>query len=904
MGARRGRPTVAIVLDGEERATLERWARRPKSSQALALRCRIVLAAAQGRTNNEIAAELRCHPATVSKWRRRFAVRRLDGLCDDPRPGPPRTIDDATVEEVIVLTLESAPVDATHWSTRSMAKAVGISPSSVHAIWGAFGLKPHLTEEFKLSPDPQFRAGRQGPRRRGAVPEPPRGRGGALRGRKDTDPGPGPHRADPAADARHAPAAHPRLPPPRHHQPVRSARHRLGQRHHVDDTTAPLRRVPEVLEPHRQRGPRAPRHPRRARQRLHPQDPCGQALARRAPPLQAPLHTHLQLLDEPRRALVLRAHHQTGSDAAPTPASNTSKTPSTPGSTTGTTTPNPSYGARPPTRYSTTSPHISNEFPKQDTSYTTSDCAGEVPIVVASDAPAQSDLYSSVTLAGVLGTDCVVLAGARGESMAADQLARLEAAGSGGFIVGGTAAVPDAKVSGFDLTRLAGTDRWHTARLVGAQALIAAGGTDTGTVEASAGAEDPTTDCTGDKPILVASDAAAQSDLYSAVTLAGVLGTDCIILTGPRDGPWPDDQMERATAALTGSALVGYIVGGEAAVPLEKFEGLNYSLTRLAGDDRWQTAQLVGGQARRFASTDDAEAQDEEAEDDGEDTITAEEFAAVSSGSNFSCALRAEGTVACWGGNNYGQLSVPSGEFIAISARAWHACGVRTDGTVECWGDDQLGQASPLSGEFTAVTSGGGHSCGLRTNGTAECWGDNSFGQSSPLSGSFTAVSAGLRHTCGVRSDGDVECWGDMSAGQLSEVVGNFTSVSAAVAGSGRQTCAVQSDEPNVVCWGHLYGEDVFGISPAEGTFTTVSTGGNHACTLGAGSIVCWGDNSVRQSSPFESARAVTGSAVIPQSGKYIAVSAGGQHTCGLVDDGRIQCWGDNSVGQSTPPTS
>ena len=125
MGARRGRPTAVIVLDGEERETLERWARRPKSSQALALRCRIVLGAAEGRYNKEIAAGLGCHPATVSKWRRRFAVRRLDGLCDDPRPGPPRTIGDAAVEEVIVLTLESAPADATHWSTRSMAKAVG-----------------------------------------------------------------------------------------------------------------------------------------------------------------------------------------------------------------------------------------------------------------------------------------------------------------------------------------------------------------------------------------------------------------------------------------------------------------------------------------------------------------------------------------------------------------------------------------------------------------------------------------------------------------------------------------------------------------------------------------------------------------------------------------------------------
>ena len=156
MGARRGQPTEAIGLSGEERETLERWARRPKSAQALALRCRIVLAAAEGRYNRDIAAELGCHPATVTKWRGRFAERRLDGLCDDPRPGPPRTIDDAKVEEVIVRTLESAPPGATHWSTRSMAAAVGISQTSVSQIWRAFGLKPHLAGEFKLSPDPQF----------------------------------------------------------------------------------------------------------------------------------------------------------------------------------------------------------------------------------------------------------------------------------------------------------------------------------------------------------------------------------------------------------------------------------------------------------------------------------------------------------------------------------------------------------------------------------------------------------------------------------------------------------------------------------------------------------------------------------------------------------------------------
>ena len=156
MGARMGRPAVAVELDGQERETLERWARRPKSSQALALRCRIVLAAAEGRYNKEIAEALGCHPATVAKWRGRFAERRLEGLADEPRPGPPRRISDEKVEEVLVRTLEGAPEGATHWSVRSMAAAAGISPWSVHRIWRAFGLKPHLTEEFRVSPDPQF----------------------------------------------------------------------------------------------------------------------------------------------------------------------------------------------------------------------------------------------------------------------------------------------------------------------------------------------------------------------------------------------------------------------------------------------------------------------------------------------------------------------------------------------------------------------------------------------------------------------------------------------------------------------------------------------------------------------------------------------------------------------------
>ena len=128
MEKQRGRKAVVIELDEEERQTLERWIRRRSTAQGLAMRSRIVLGAAEGRTNVDIAAEVGCSSNTVSKWRNRFARRGVDGLYDNPRPGPPRRIDDAKVEEVVVKTLEETPRDATHWSTRSMANAVGPVP--------------------------------------------------------------------------------------------------------------------------------------------------------------------------------------------------------------------------------------------------------------------------------------------------------------------------------------------------------------------------------------------------------------------------------------------------------------------------------------------------------------------------------------------------------------------------------------------------------------------------------------------------------------------------------------------------------------------------------------------------------------------------------------------------------
>ena len=152
----RGRPPTALTLTSEDRETLNRWTRRPKTAQALALRARIVLAAAEGRSNDAVAAELAVNAHTVGKWRRRFAEQGPDGLLDEPRPGAPRTIGDADVERVIALTLESTPRDATHWSTRSMAAATGFSQSTVSRIWRAFALAPHRSETFKLSTDPLF----------------------------------------------------------------------------------------------------------------------------------------------------------------------------------------------------------------------------------------------------------------------------------------------------------------------------------------------------------------------------------------------------------------------------------------------------------------------------------------------------------------------------------------------------------------------------------------------------------------------------------------------------------------------------------------------------------------------------------------------------------------------------
>jgi len=153
---RSGRPKPSITLTPEDRATLMRYARRGTVAQRTALRAKIVLGCAEGKANKTVATELGIIAQTVCKWRKRYLKNRLDGLLDEPRCGAPRTVSDEHVEQVIVRTLESTPKGQTHWSTRSMARTCGLSPSTVARIWRAFSLQPHRCETFKLSPDPQF----------------------------------------------------------------------------------------------------------------------------------------------------------------------------------------------------------------------------------------------------------------------------------------------------------------------------------------------------------------------------------------------------------------------------------------------------------------------------------------------------------------------------------------------------------------------------------------------------------------------------------------------------------------------------------------------------------------------------------------------------------------------------
>ncbi len=312
------------------------------------------------------------------------------------------------------------------------------------------------------------------------------------------------------------------------------------------------------------------------------------------------------------------------------------------------------------------------------------------------------------------------------------------------------------------------------------------------------------------------------------------------------------------------------------------------------------------------------------------DTVTSEQlrilqaqslgFSFVSAGVIHVCALRNDGSIVCWGGNDYGQSDAPSGSFSSVSAGPLHNCGVRTDGTVACWGYNRKGQSDAPSGSFFSVSAGYGHTCGVRIDGLVVCWGDNEDGQSDAPSGSFSSVSAGSgafrSHTCGVKTDGTVDCWGNNSSGQSDAPVGSFSSVSA-----GRvHTCGVRTDG-TIACWG----DNFRGQSRAPGgAFSSVNAGDYHTCGVRTdGTVDCWGYNKSGQSDApdgsFSSVSAGSGHFSShtcgvrtdgsiacwgnTPGGSFSSVSAGGGNTCGVRTDNSVACWGYNNNGQSDAPT-
>lgn len=250
----------------------------------------------------------------------------------------------------------------------------------------------------------------------------------------------------------------------------------------------------------------------------------------------------------------------------------------------------------------------------------------------------------------------------------------------------------------------------------------------------------------------------------------------------------------------------------------------------------------------------------------------------VSVGEYYSCLLKSNGTLACWGDTTYNKNYPPTGTFAQLSTGYNHACAIRTDGTLACWGANIYGESTPPTGTFIQVSAGVDYSCGVKSDSTVACWGRNALGESMPPSGTFIQVSAGNYHTCGVKPNGAIICWGDAFGNGLPPS-GEFTQVSVGY----NNTCGLQSDG-KLACWN--YG---LTITQPNDTITQVSMGHSHGCALKPnGTLACWGQNTNGESTP-------------PTVGTFTQVSAGGEHSCAMMNNGKITCWGSNNLNQSLP---
>ena len=279
-------------------------------------------------------------------------------------------------------------------------------------------------------------------------------------------------------------------------------------------------------------------------------------------------------------------------------------------------------------------------------------------------------------------------------------------------------------------------------------------------------------------------------------------------------------------------------------------------------------------------------------------------FIALAAGDLHTCGLKSNGSLACWGSSEFGQFGSDAqraGPYVAIAAYRRHTCGLEADGGILCWGSDNPeGVSVSKPGPYIAVSTAWDHSCGLKADGNVACWGDNSSGQAPALrTGPYVAISAGNLHTCGLKADGSAECWGNNNQGAApAQLPGPYLALS----GGGYFTCGLQVGG-NVDCWGEgSYGRTQDQIGP----FVAISTGHTHACGLkGDGTVACWGAGSPGYDGSFAFGQA-TPPADLVEVG-FGQIAAGNAHACQVRRDGTLACWGQDTYGSAatgaaTPP--
>lgn len=382
--------------------------------------------------------------------------------------------------------------------------------------------------------------------------------------------------------------------------------------------------------------------------------------------------------------------------------------------------------------------------------------------------------------------------------------------------------------------------------------------------------------CAGETNAVVA--AAGDAAMAELISSWQVLDTSCVWTPDRRGGLYEaiEDHNIGHVVLLGGTRAVSITVADIEALPGDT------TAERVWGLDRVATARAV------LAWIDARAAADDEPGTQTRPGVNRDRRIAASG--NHSCAIRADGTVVCWGQNDDGQTEAPSGTYTAVTTggNAFtynHSCAIRLEGTVVCWGSNWDGQTEAPAGTYTDIAAGWNHSCAIRVGGTIACWGDNDVGQLDAPAGTYTDIGAGALDSCAIRTDGAIACWGSSYGDddrRTAPPAGTFTDIAV----GDFLVCAIRVDG-TFTCW--RSNRDRKPASTA-GSYTHVAAGGGHVCAIRAdGTVACWaGINLYGQ--------------LDAPAGTFTGIAAGTNHTCAIRTDGIVACWGHNADGQTDVP--